>query len=156
MNSACAFTAIMDKSPCYRPAIAIRSPLQIADRYTAPRIVLIGDSAHQVSPLIGQGLNLGLRDVASLAAILRSAQQTGQDLGGPILSEYAHWRGLDSRMLALTTDMLTKLYGIKRGPLAHLRRLGVGAVNQSAWLKKMLALEASGTAGDVPPLLKPA
>jgi len=139
-------------SPRYSYPVA----LQIADRYSAPRIALIGDAAHQISPLIGQGLNLGLRDVASLAAILERAQQTGQDLGGPILSEYSDWRGLDSRMLAMTTDMLTKLYGIKRGPLAHLRRLGVGAVNQSGWLKKMLALEASGAAGDVPPLLKPA
>jgi len=66
-------------------------------------------------------------------------------LGGPILSEYDIWRGLDGRMLAMTTDMLTKLYGIKRGPFAHIRRLGVGAVNKSTLFKKALALEASGT-----------
>lgn len=137
-------------SPRYSYPVA----LQIADVYTKPRFVLIGDAAHQISPLIGQGLNLGLRDVASLAAVLHSAKQTGQDLGGPILSDYANWRGLDSRMLAMTTDMLTKLYGISRGPLAHLRRLGIGGVNKSLWLKKLLALEASGTTGDIPPLLR--
>jgi 2-octaprenyl-6-methoxyphenol hydroxylase len=139
-------------SPRYSYPVA----LQAADKYAAPRIALIGDAAHQISPLIGQGLNLGLRDVASLASLLHDARQTGQDLGGPILSEYDMWRGLDSRMLGAATDMLTKLYGIKRGPLAHLRRLGVGAVNKSIWLKKILALEASGTTGDIPPLLKPA
>ena len=137
-------------SPRYSYPVA----LQIADIYAKPRFVLIGDAAHQISPLIGQGLNLGLRDVASLAAVLQGAKAAGQDFGGPILNEYAAWRGLDSRMLGMTTDMLTKLYGIKRGPIAHLRRLGVGGVNKSAWLKKLLALEASGTMGDVPPLLQ--
>ena len=137
-------------SPRYSYPVA----LQVADNYTAPRIALIGDAAHQISPLIGQGLNLGLRDTACLAAVLNEARQTGQDLGGPILSDYASWRGVDGRALAMTTDMLTKLYGIKRGPIAHLRRLGVGAVNKSSALKSLLALEATGTTGDVPPLLR--
>lgn len=138
-------------SPRYSYPVA----LQMADRYSAPRVALIGDAAHQISPLIGQGLNLGLRDAASLAAVLHSAKQTGQDLGGPILSEYDAWRGLDGRTLAMTTDMLTKLYGIKNGPLAHARRLGISAVNKSGALKKFFALEATGTSGDVPPLLRP-
>lgn len=137
-------------SPRYSYPVA----LQMADQYTQPRFALIGDAAHQISPLIGQGLNLGLRDVASLAAILNEARQTGQDLGGPILSQYESWRGLDGRSLAMSTDMLTKLYSIKSGPLAHLRRLGTGTVNKTTWLKKLLALEASGTAGDAPPLLR--
>ena len=137
-------------SPRYSYPVA----LQVADNYTTPRVALIGDAAHQISPLIGQGLNLGLRDAASLAAVLHEAKQTGQDYGGPILGDYARWRGVDGRTLAMTTDMLTKLYGIKRGPLAHLRRLGVRAVNKSAALKSFLALEATGTTGDVPPLLR--
>ncbi|MEP6344020.1 MAG: FAD-dependent oxidoreductase [Maricaulaceae bacterium] len=138
-------------SPRYSYPVA----LQVADSYTAPRVALIGDAAHQISPLIGQGLNLGLRDAASLAAVLHEAKQTGQDLGGPILGDYANWRGIDGRALAMTTDMLTKLYAIQRGPLAHLRRLGVGAVNKSNPLKSLLALEATGTTGTVPPLLQP-
>lgn len=144
------YGAISLLSPRYSYPVA----LQLADQYTRPRFVLIGDAAHQVSPLIGQGLNLGLRDVASLAAVLQTAKATGQDLGGPILSEYAAWRGLDSRTLAMTTDMLTKIYGIRGGPLAHLRRLGVGAVNKSDGLKALFRQEASGLTGDVPPLLQ--
>ena len=138
-------------SPRYSYPVA----LQVADNYTAQRVALIGDAAHQISPLIGQGLNLGLRDAASLAAVLHEARQTGQDFGGPILSDYASWRGVDGRTLAITTDMLTKLYGIKRGPIAHLRRLGVRAVNKNPALKSFLALEATGTTGDIPPLLRP-
>ena len=130
--------------------------LQTADNYTAPRVALIGDAAQQISPLIGQGLNLGLRDAASLANVLHNAKQTGQDFGGPILSDYKTWRGLDARSLAMTTDMLTKLYGIQGGPLAHLRRLGIGAVNKSAIAKKIFAQEATGTQGDIPPLLQKA
>ena len=139
-------------SPRYSYPVA----LQMSDSYTAQRVALIGDAAHQISPLIGQGLNLGLRDAASLASVLQTAKQTGQDLGGPILSEYDVWRGLDGRTLAMTTDILTKLYSIKSGPIAHARRLGISAVNKSGALKKFFALEASGTTGDVPPLLQPA
>lgn len=139
-------------SPRYSYPVA----LQTTDSYTAPRIALIGDAAQQISPLVGQGLNLGLRDAASLASVLHDAKQTGQDLGGPILGDYKTWRGLDARSLAMTTDMLTKIYGIKGGPIAHLRRLGVGAVNKSTWAKKIFAQEATGTMGDVPPLLQKA
>lgn len=128
---------------------------QSAERFTKGRLALIGDAAHQIHPLIGQGLNLGLRDVATLAEVLREAKSTGQDLGGPVLAQYDSWRGLDSRSLSLSTDILARGYGVRQGPLAHIRRLGTSLVNRSDRIKILLAKEAAGPSGELPPLLKP-
>jgi 2-octaprenyl-6-methoxyphenol hydroxylase len=118
------------------------------------RIVLVGDAAHGIHPIAGQGLNLGLRDVAALAEVLVEGARLGLDLGdAALLARYQRWRGLDSLMVSLATDGLTRLFGIPGRTASAVRRAGLGAVQRMPMLKRFFMDEARGEAGDLPRLL---
>ncbi|WP_277600648.1 FAD-dependent monooxygenase [Altericroceibacterium xinjiangense] len=124
-------------------------------RITAERLALIGDAAHGIHPIAGQGLNLGLRDVGALVEAIADGMRLGLDLGDPqVLKRYENWRGLDSFMVALATDGLTRLFGIPGRLPSAIRRLGMGIVQRTPPLKRWFMDEARGVTGDLPELLK--
>jgi len=135
------------------PKLSYPLSLQMAESYTAPRLALIGDAAHVVHPIAGQGLNMGLRDVAALTEVLSRAKATGLDIGGAELAEYGQWRRADNRMLAVATDQLNQLFTSRITPIRHLRRLGLSAVDKSRLAQIFFMSEAAGENGDLPPLL---
>lgn len=124
-------------------------------KITAERLVLIGDSAHGLHPIAGQGLNLGLRDVGALVEVLADGARLGLDPGdAQLLKRYENWRGLDSFMVALATDGLTWLFGVPGKTASAVRRLGMSAVQRTPMLKTFFMDEARGISGDLPELLK--
>lgn len=126
-----------------------------AARITAERLVLVGDAAHGIHPIAGQGLNLGLRDAATLAEVLVDGKRLGLDLGDPALLErYQRWRGLDTFMVAAATDTLTRLFGIPGRTASAVRRFGIGAVDRLPPLKDRFMAEARGESGTLPKLLQ--
>jgi 2-octaprenyl-6-methoxyphenol hydroxylase len=129
--------------------------LSLAERWTLPRIALAGDAAHGIHPLAGQGLNLGLRDVAALAEVLAVARRRGEDVGAAaVLARYARWRRFDTTLLAAATDGLNRLFS-NENPLLRLgRELGLGMVNRLPAVRRRLIAEAAGLAGDLPRLLR--
>ena len=127
--------------------------LQVADSFSKGRIALVGDAAHIIHPLAGQGLNLGLRDAAALADGVKSARQTGQDLGVASLLDYALWRNTDTRALGALTHLISESSGAK-GPIGHARRLGLAMVNRSSELKSIFETRAAGENQDLPELMR--
>jgi 2-octaprenyl-6-methoxyphenol hydroxylase len=122
---------------------------------TAQRFALAGDAAHGIHPIAGQGLNLGFRDAAALAEVLVEGARLGMDLGdAQLLARYERWRSLDTLMVAMATDSLTRLYGVPGKAASAVRRLGMAAVNRIGPLKDRLMAEARGEAGDLPLLLR--
>jgi 2-octaprenyl-6-methoxyphenol hydroxylase len=120
----------------------------------AERLALIGDSAHGIHPIAGQGLNLGLRDVASLTEILVDGVRLGLDLGdAQLLDRYDRWRSVDTMMVALSTDSLSRLFGIPGKTASAMRRLGLSLVQRTAPAKAFFMAEARGESGDLPKLL---
>jgi len=129
--------------------------LSLAEHWTAERVVLVGDAAHGIHPLAGQGLNLGLRDVATLAEVLTDAKRRGEDWArGPVLERYARWRRFDTAGLAMATDGLNRLFSNDSTLLRGLRDLGLGAVNATAPLRRGFMREAAGLGGDLPRLMR--
>jgi 2-octaprenyl-6-methoxyphenol hydroxylase len=129
--------------------------LSLAERFTADRVALAGDAAHGIHPLAGQGLNLGLRDVAALAEVLVAAHRRGQDVGaGDVLAGYARWRRFDTAVLAAATDGLNRLFSNDNPVLRLGRDLGLGLVNCLPALRRALIREAAGLSGDLPRLLR--
>ncbi|TMJ20380.1 MAG: FAD-dependent oxidoreductase [Alphaproteobacteria bacterium] len=126
-----------------------------AARLTDLRLALVGDAAHGIHPIAGQGLNLGFRDAAALAEVLVEGARLGLDLGdAQLLDRYERWRSLDTLMVAMATDSLTRLYGVPGKTASALRRLGMGAVQRIGPLKDRLMAEARGESGDLPLLLR--
>jgi len=126
-----------------------------AARITGERLALAGDAAHGVHPIAGQGLNLGFRDAAALAEVLVEGARLGLDLGdAQLLDRYERWRSLDTFMVAMATDSLTRLYGVPGRAAAAIRRLGMGAVQRIGPLKDRLMAEARGESGELPLLLR--
>lgn len=126
-----------------------------AAQVTAPRLALVGDAAHGIHPIAGQGVNLGYRDAATLAQVLVEAARSGLDLGDrQSLDRYERWRGVDTFSVALATDSLTRIYGIPGRTASRVRRLGMGLIDRIAPLKERLMAEARGTSGDLPLLLR--
>ncbi|MDB5694104.1 MAG: FAD-binding protein [Alphaproteobacteria bacterium] len=122
---------------------------------TAERLVLAGDAAHGIHPIAGQGLNLGMRDAATLAQVLVEGARRGLDLGdAQLLARYERWRSLDTFMVAAATDGLTRLYGVPGGAASAVRRFGMGLVQRIAPLKDRFMAEARGESGDLPLLLR--
>jgi 2-octaprenyl-6-methoxyphenol hydroxylase len=121
---------------------------------TGRRVALVGDAAHGIHPIAGQGLNLGLRDVATLVEVLVDGARTGMDLGdAALLARYQRWRGLDNLLVAAATDGLTRLFGIPGRLPSAVRRMGLAAVQRSGVLKTFFMNEARGETGDLPRLL---
>jgi 2-octaprenyl-6-methoxyphenol hydroxylase len=126
-----------------------------AARITDTRLALIGDAAHGIHPIAGQGLNLGFRDVAALTQVIVEGARLGLDLGdAQLLQRYERWRSLDTFMVAAATDSLTRLFGIPGRAASAVRRFGLGAVERIAPLKDRLMAEARGESGALPRLLE--
>ncbi|MDQ3144242.1 MAG: FAD-dependent monooxygenase [Pseudomonadota bacterium] len=126
-----------------------------AAQITSNRLALVGDAAHGIHPIAGQGVNLGYRDAAALAQVLVEGARLGLDLGDrQLLDRYQRWRGLDTFMVALTTDSLTRIYGVKGKTASQLRRFGMGLIDRIGPVKNRLMAEARGTSGDLPLLLR--
>ncbi len=129
--------------------------LTLAEYFIAPRLALIGDAAHGVHPIAGQGLNLGLRDVGALAEVLILARRRGEDIGAPdVLERYQRWRQFDTTVMALATDAFNKLFSNDNSLLRLGRDMGLGVVNALPSLRKRFIREAAGLSGDVPKLLQ--
>lgn len=129
--------------------------LSLAESFVAPRLALVGDAAHGVHPVAGQGLNLGLRDVGALAEVLVTAHRRGEDIGSAtVLGDYQQWRRFDATALSLGMDALVRLFS-NDNPLLRLGRdLGLGAVNRLGPLRRRFIREAAGLTGDLPRLME--
>lgn len=140
-------------------AIAPRSSYPLGFHHAATligeRLALVGDAAHGIHPIAGQGVNLGFRDVAALTEVLVEGSRLGLDPGdAQLLARYQRWRGFDTLMVASVTDMFVRLFGLPgRAPQA-VRRLGLGAVDRIGPLKSLFMAEARGETGELPRLLK--
>jgi 2-octaprenyl-6-methoxyphenol hydroxylase len=129
--------------------------LMHAERYGAERLVLVGDAAHVIHPIAGQGLNLGLRDVAVLAELLVDTRRLGLDIGNAdILARYERWRRFDTVALAAVTDGLNRLFSNSFPPLAWMRGIGLAAVNRLSPLRRFLMQHAMGMVGHLPRLVR--
>jgi 2-octaprenyl-6-methoxyphenol hydroxylase len=128
--------------------------LSVARRFVDPRFALIGDAAHAIHPIAGQGLNLGYRDVAALAETIVEAHRVGLDIGAlPVLERYQRWRRYDTLEMAAVTDGLNRLFSNDNPLLRIARDVGLGIVDRLPRLKDMFIGEAAGTAGNTPRLL---
>jgi 2-octaprenyl-6-methoxyphenol hydroxylase len=124
-------------------------------RVTADRFALVGDAAHGIHPIAGQGLNLGLRDAAALVECIADAARLGLEPGdAQVLARYERWRALDGFAVAAVTDGLTRLFGVPGRLPSAIRRLGMGAVQRSGVLKRFFMDEARGVSGALPELLE--
>jgi 2-octaprenyl-6-methoxyphenol hydroxylase len=129
--------------------------LMQAETYVAPRLALIGEAAHVVHPIAGQGLNVGIRDVAALAETIVDARRLGLDIGADsVLERYQRWRRLDAVVLAGVTDGLNRLFSNTVPPLKWARDLGLAAVNRMPPVKRLLMQHAMGILGDRPRLAR--
>lgn len=130
-------------------------PLSLAHSFTAPRIALIGDAAHRMHPIAGQGLNAGLKDVGALAETLALAHRRGEDIGrADVLARYQRWRRFDTAAMALATDGVNRLFSNDNSILRVGRDLGLGLVNTLPGLRRGFIREAAGLTGDLPKLLQ--
>jgi 2-octaprenyl-6-methoxyphenol hydroxylase len=121
---------------------------------TAQRLALVGDSAHGIHPIAGQGLNLGLRDVATLAEVLTDGMRLGLDFGdAQLLERYGRWRSIDTLMVAMATDSLNRLFSIPGKTASAVRRFGLGLVQRTQPVKGFFMSEARGESGALPKLL---
>ena len=129
--------------------------LSIAQDFVGERVALVGDAAHAVHPIAGQGLNAGLKDVAALAEVLADAVRRGEDIGRlDVLERYRQWRRFDVMTLAVATDGFNRLFSNDNSFLRTIRDLGLGAANALPGLRRGLIREAAGLTGDLPRLAK--
>jgi 2-octaprenyl-6-methoxyphenol hydroxylase len=129
--------------------------LSIANSFIGPRLALVGDAAHGLHPIAGQGFNFGLRDVAALAEVLILAARRGEDIASPlVLERYQQWRRFDTMMMAVGTDSVNRLFSNDNPILRGLRDLGMGAVSAVPALRRRFMREAAGLSGDLPRLMR--
>jgi 2-octaprenyl-6-methoxyphenol hydroxylase len=126
-----------------------------AERYVAQRLALVGEAAHVIHPIAGQGLNIAIRDVAALSELIVDQRRLGLDIGEQaVLQRYERWRRADAVLLAAVTDGLNRLFSNSNPPLRLARDLGLAIVNRLPPLKRLLMRHAMGTLGDRPRLAK--
>lgn len=129
--------------------------LTLAREFIKPRLALIGDAAHGIHPISGQGLNLGFRDVAALAETVVDALRLGQDIGQlDVLERYQEWRRFDTVRTGITTDVLNRMFSNDIAPLRFVRDIGLGLVDRMPRLKEFFIQQASGIVPGAPKLLK--
>ena len=129
--------------------------LSLANEFVADRVALVGDAAHGLHPIAGQGLNAGLKDVAALAEVLALARRRGEDIGQfDVLSRYQQWRRFDVATLAVATDGINQLFSNDNSLLRLGRDIGLGVVNALPGLRRTFIREAAGLTGDLPKLLQ--
>ena len=127
----------------------------VARSFIAERISLVGDAAHLIHPIAGQGLNMGLKDVAALAEVIVDAARLGLDPGAAdVLERYQRWRRFDTMTMGLATDTLNRLFSNRSAALRLLRDVGLGMVDRLPALKRVFMREAAGLVGEVPKLLR--
>jgi 2-octaprenyl-6-methoxyphenol hydroxylase len=127
----------------------------VARSFIAERIALVGDAAHIIHPIAGQGLNMGLKDVAALAEVIVDAARLGLDPGGAdVLERYQRWRRFDTMTMGFATDGLNRLFSNRSDVLRVARDIGLGLVDRLPNLKRLFIREAAGLAGEVPKLLR--
>ncbi len=137
------------------PRLSYPLSLQLAERWTAPRLALVGDAAHGMHPIAGQGMNMGLRDVAALAEAVVDARRLGLDPGAPaVLERYQRWRRFDTLVMLAVTDGLNRLFSNRIGPLRLARDVGLAVVERLPGAKRLLMRHAMGVVGDLPRLLR--
>ena len=126
-----------------------------ADRYVDTRLVLVGDAAHGIHPIAGQGYNLGVRDIAALVEVLVDAKRLGLDVGAAdTLERYAQWRRADNLTMVAATDLLNRLFSNDIAPLRLMRDVGLAAVNRVPALRRFFLRHAMGMEGDLPKLIR--
>lgn len=129
--------------------------LSLAHQMMAPRVALVGDAAHGVHPIAGQGLNAGMRDIAALAEVLADAHRRGEDFGAETtLMTYQTWRRFDNVTLALATDSFNRLFSNDNPIIRMARDIGMGAINAMPGLRRGFIREAAGLTGDLPRLMR--
>ncbi len=127
----------------------------VARSFIADRLALVGDAAHVIHPIAGQGLNMGLKDVAALAEVVVDAARLGMDIGdAAVLERYQRWRRFDTMAMGLATNSLNFLFSNKSTLLRTVRDIGLGIVDRTPPLKSLFIREAAGLTGEVPKLLK--
>ncbi len=137
------------------PRAAFPLALSHAEHYVLPRLALIGDAAHTVHPLAGQGVNLGLGDAAVLAQVIEEARQVRRDIGGlSTLRRYERWRKGDNLAMLGVTDVFQQFFGGRAAPWAPIRDAGMGLFNRAAPAKRWIMVRAMGLAGDLPSLAR--
>ena len=137
------------------PRASWQLDMYLARALIAERFALVGDAAHGVHPIAGQGLNLGLRDVAALAEVIADAARLGLDIGSlAVLERYERWRRLDTALSAVAFDALNRLFSNDWTPLRSARDFGLGLVERMPGLKRLFVAEAAGLTGDIPRLLR--
>ena len=129
--------------------------LSIVENFVSDRLALVGDSAHGIHPLAGQGLNLGMRDIASLVEVIVNAMRRGEDIGSlPVLKRYENWRRFETSALAASTDIINKVFSNDNKPMRFIVNTALKSINSNKTLKKNIMREAAGLHGDLPRLLQ--
>ena len=137
------------------PRRAFRLGLSVAREFVAERLALVGDAAHVIHPIAGQGLNMGLKDVAALAEVIVDAARLGLDPGSlATLDRYQRWRRFDTMAMGVATDGLNRLFSNRSDVLRLFRDVGLGLVDRLPGLKQLFIREAAGLVGEVPKLLR--
>jgi 2-octaprenyl-6-methoxyphenol hydroxylase len=137
------------------PVFTYPLSLQLAERLVAPRVALLGDAAHGVHPIAGQGLNLGLKGAAALAEVIVEACRLGEDFGSEaVLERYAAWRRFDTATLSAGMDAFVRLFSNNHPLLRTARGVGMAAVNRIGPARRFFMQEAGGAVGDLPKLLR--